>query len=268
MGQGQSVTAKRMTVEEMDLHLEERCTRISKFTQRGFPGGMCHGMCLDWVRRILSGKTTRFNKYDGNPQGAEKRKQTMLRAHGLRAKALGEAVAMKQQEMKNIVSGLNLQTATLVEITKAKQDIGVLKQELIDITKMGVEHPVFWRTFAELWNASEKNKLGQKKQANFDSIQGALIGNYAEVDEWEAFFNQAVAAIPADKCAVVLIRDSTDTQASHAIAFHRASATTVEFFDPNFGEFTTASDKAGDVMEELMRNIYPTYDQACTNQFS
>lgn len=281
-------------IAEMDKYLESRGGRISNMTQRG-QKAMCHGMCLDWIRRILGGNKTRFDKYEGDhgvldqekaelsgkawlsnaiglsETSREKRLRKMREIHDLRETTISDTVKRLQQELEELsaqakqASTMNQQQqAQLLKTLEAKRD--TLQLMMI----FGASHPTFWKTFGELWNSREAKR--QDKDASFHNISGALIGDYMPVfafgqsaeQMWAEQIREYVLEVAVGNCATLLLAGS---EADHAVAVHRVHDTSLEFFDPNFGEFVFGTNGFPETLAHLVMTIYKGYTKICKIEF-
>lgn len=287
-------------IAEMDDYLTRTGRKVSGFTQRGQAKAMCHGMCLDWIRRILGGKQTRFDELEKDrpeesrasftivsnillsvaeavgavPTEKEARRQArfskMREIHELRSEALERtqkivaddlAVLMRQGENVEGMNGDQVQALLKRALEK--------KRELETLMVFGAQHPTFWKTFAQLWNDRRAGRA--EKAASFMNIEGALVGEYIPVlpwpdasTAWAKEMSAAFETLGAGKCASILFAGSGARD--HAVAIHKLNDAQVEFFDPNFGEFVF-SVEFGEVMGNLISKIYDDFNKYCTVEF-
>ena len=259
-----------LTTEEiaaLEKTIGEAGTRISSFNQRGYPGeGICHGMCLDWVRRILGGKTTRFDKYDalGSDEKARKIKKrlaTQEQTHEIRLTALDTVQAPLRKEIteqvarsKSATFGLQLRSFPLLGNPIADM-FGYGTEQQLDADKRDAHTkvtavsrqvvpsqigPVYWSTFQQLWSQNVRGRTGGAKNINFDLLSGSILGKSETVADWSSYFDVRLSGLPASDCAIFM----GEGKSGHAIAFHRRPSATIEFFEPNFGEYEFKSQNA------------------------
>ena len=279
---------------EMDTYLESQGGRISNMTQRG-QTAMCHGMCLDWIRRILGGKKTRFDKYEGdhgvldqekanlgyggllfNAVGLtvtsrEKRLRKMREIHDLRETTISSTVETIRQELADLVAlSKNADKMTAPQLDQLQKKANEKMLTLQTMMLFGASHPTFWKTFGELWNSNQAGRSA--KDASFHNISGALIGDYVPVfafgsgaeDMWASEIRRNVNDVAVGNCATLLLEGSN---CDHAVAIHRVHDQGLEFFDPNFGEFVFNLNKFPATMAHLVMKIYPDYRKICCIEF-
>lgn len=279
---------------EMDSYLDDQGGRLSHLTQRG-QKAMCHGMCLDWIRRILGGKKTRFDEYEGDDgildrekaslgtvgwmsnlvglteTSREKRLRRMREIHDLREITISQTMGILEQEVNALFAQAKdtdkLSTQQLDELQKKL--VSKVKT-LNSMMEFGASHPTFWKNFGELWNSRQAGR--SQKDANFLNISGALVGTYVPVFAfgssaeamWASEIRRNVNEVTIGNCATLLLGGSN---CDHAVAIHRVHAQSVEFFDPNFGELVFSLNVFPETMAHLVAKIYKGYSSICRIEF-
>lgn len=253
-------------------------TQISHLTQGTFrAGGMCKGVCLDWIRRIMNGKPTvyRDDRYDQDPAKKEKRLAQMNATHELlnQASRLNrQDMAQRHTEAKSLATTMTFK-AFLGPIMFWQPDVSELQKQQDEALqrverycdRMEQEGPIptNWVTFRVDWKHDVRSKTGGFKGAQFDNIRvyGSKTTTPTGVNAWPTFFFDKLTALNPNRCAMLNVFFQVD---GHAVAVHRNNTGALDFYDPNYGIFNfMQQDMLQSALEYLFSQVYPSHGYNC-----
>lgn len=249
-------------------------TQIGQLTQGAFrAGGMCKGVCLDWIRRIMNGKPAVYHDdlYDQDPAKKKKRLAQMNATHEL----MNQAIRNNMQAInKTFDEAKSLQTTITVKSFLGpfmfwQPDVSELQQQQEQALDQ-VDHygdrmqdegpiPTNWVTFRINWKHDVRSKTGGFKGAQFDNIRvyGGKTATPTGVNAWPTFFADKLTALKPDRCAMLNVFFQAG---GHAVAVHRNNTGTLDFYDPNYGIFNfTKQDMLESALEYLFSQVYPSH---------
>jgi Yersinia/Haemophilus virulence surface antigen len=244
--------------------------------------GVCMGMCLDWIRRILNGRGSfgtaeapRSHVYNPDEESALPWKESKEKKRfDLQAST---HTAMRQAQGNVLETELDQELNALVAQFKKLYGHEPSKAQVADMslrfyrTNMAKIQKLAYENFQTQWLLSTAKAPGwfgsepRLKKANYDRIK-------IDTESLPRFVaGEALAGAPLSQyvkgailrlgeqgsCGVLTV--SKESTSGHDMGFHvPAAGASFYFFDPNIGEFRFGKDRAdfGDFWIELWESVY------------
>jgi hypothetical protein len=278
-----------------------KALRLSDFSQgleNDIVGdGVCRGMCLDWIRRILTPKLRKksgFGQRDRSafynaedPIGKIKSRLKLIRVThdtfvpGQRPPADFKAAALVQIRIQLGLSDAQLpdfELATMMALpadttTAILAAVRTLRADaafsgMLVLSQQPAKFYAAYPKFQEDWKvvATKSQYWGLTsvpRESNYDNIH--LMGRkepwITQGPPWTTVA-PAVSSLPNHQAGILLMAASTDQRgnAGHAVAFYRErDGTEIYYMDPNFGEFVGHESDIGRLFGELWDAAYAVY---------
>ncbi len=220
-------------------------SQVSGFSQA--QDGMCYGMCLDWIRRVLkSVKLARpvatYQKADlSGPAATQDFNKTEAR-HGRRLEKITHLQTLAEKHMVREIDADGLAEARKVS------------------------YGSFQASFLKTYDAVSKPLYAKKTgHFSFDAIVGIItpdiyefmsLDDHTEDDvppiDWEKFKVHLARKLVVGRCYLV----GCQGDGPHSIALFKEANDLYRLFEPNFGEFVITGDNLFPCLHDLLTENY------------
>jgi hypothetical protein len=251
-------------------------TKIGNLTMGNYrPGGMCKGVCLDWIRRIMNGKPVVYKEgaYENNPEKKEKRLAKMNSTHDIVNRVIRDKQAALEKlhseaqslqttiAMKSVLGSLMFWQPDTAELKKTQTEnldlVDGVGGQIVDKGAIAAN----WIEFHATWKHEVRSgKTGGYKLAQFNNIrvQGGKSTEVQSAKGWQDYFHDRLAALNPDRC--VMLNASFKEGRGHAFGVHSNNTGTLDLYDPNFGMFNFVQpDMFAAALEYMFLKVYPSY---------
>jgi hypothetical protein len=256
---------------------------LSNFSQIGyrpprFTSGVCRGACLDWIRRVLNATPEEMSrKQIYNTEKRERRLATMADTHATIMNASHERTRLYEadkaslntriKEHQEAVNAYNqLPDASEAEESRLASDLQTLQHEkarLTDISNQGAME-VIWSSFAADWKKNQRQLRQKDRRRTFDKIKIVSDQPKTDIADIGASIDRIMALeffAPSGQagCMLFAFEYSEEANDAHAIAIHRLNTGAFQFFDPNYGVYSTGhSTVLKECLNYLIGRVYPS----------
>jgi hypothetical protein len=220
-----------------------RKAQISGFAQA--QDGMCHGMCLDWIRRILKGQKCKhsvvpdYKKFDVSDPSANDQTQSRWE---------------KKQSKITIIQGL---AASRMNLSFEKEE----EANLAQVETYAAFREDYFKAFC---HNEEALAAKSPEKFSFKEIMGSIVPNpYTFLPDdfdggpgvdWGKVRSYIKQKTRGGACYLVLITSASHRD--HAVAFYKEFTGEYRFMDPNCGEFAFEESLLADWLEIVCSKQY------------
>jgi len=252
MGNASGVPSDRTsTVKDFRSRYENR--QLSAFTHGTVSEGICHGMCLDWMRLSLNGRPELFLEYTmSGTEHAGLILQQQERMHYLFHTASGAVTDELTQDLNKLLRQAKGDPSS-PQVKRAKLALRELGAQAKDTDQM---YSLYYERFRSEFRSAFVSFL-TFDQIDIDFGVSSDRGDPTRnLTDWFAGIRTFLELLPTNRCALFHM---TGPRSGHFIAFQRTS-TAYYLFDPNVGWYNAGDlPSVWEMFQDLWYAAYRTF---------
>jgi len=224
---------------------------VTAMSHVDYPGeGICHGMCLDWIRLLLNGRVELFKAYHtekGGSSGLILKEQEKM--HNVFLKATESVTDELLLDNDNIIKGWR-NAKNEKEKLHYKKASKELAAQASDDSQM---YSLYYERFREEFRRNFVSFLTFDKIILDFGRTGQGGDPKKNLSDWFGAVRTYLKMLPKGTCA--LLQMFKRGGKGHFIAFYRHTAAT-HMFDPNLGWYCVGNEMVWEMFQDLWYALY------------